>query len=156
MRPTSAGLAKFMPMPPNNCLTSTMATNAPTTAVHKGIVGGRLNARMMPVTTAEQSDTVCGRFIRMLNSASNSTQAATVTATTASARAPKMMAEAIIAGTSAMMTWIISPRVDEPSTMCGEALTRSFFSSIYFLPAFLCISFARPIVCDTGRLAGHT
>ena len=33
MRPTKAGLAKLHPIPPNSCLVTTMATNAPMTAI---------------------------------------------------------------------------------------------------------------------------
>ena len=42
MRPTSAGLAKFLPMPPKSCLTATMATRQPNTACHSGMDTGRL------------------------------------------------------------------------------------------------------------------
>jgi hypothetical protein len=35
MRAVMAGLAKFCPMPPNNCLTTTMATMLPKAAIHE-------------------------------------------------------------------------------------------------------------------------
>ena len=60
IRPTMAGLAKFRPRPPKSCLTTRMATMLPKAACHRGMVTGRLQARMTPVTTADQSPTVTG------------------------------------------------------------------------------------------------
>ena len=87
MRATRAGLAKFMPMPPNSCFISTMAMKAPTMAIHRGMVTGIFSARIMPVTTAERSPTGLGFFIRWQYIYSNSTLAATVTPTTRRVRA---------------------------------------------------------------------
>ena len=104
MRPTSAGLAKLYPRPPNSCLVMTMATNAPTTAIHSGILTGMLSARMMPVTTAERSPAVLGLCSSTSYRYSNATQAKAVTATSSSARRPKISAEASTQGSRAMTT----------------------------------------------------
>ena len=55
-----AGFAKFIPIPPKSCLTTIMATTEPKAACQSGMETGRLNARSMPVTTAERSPTVTG------------------------------------------------------------------------------------------------
>ena len=94
-----------------------MAMNAPTTAIHRGMVAGRLNARIRPVTTADRSPTGTGFFIKTQYSASKPTQAATVTPVTSNARKPKMKALATRAGISAMITCPISPRVEDWSTI---------------------------------------
>ena len=50
-------------MPPKSCLTMTMATKAPTTAIHSGMFTGMFNARMIPVTTAERSPAVLALWL---------------------------------------------------------------------------------------------
>ena len=42
VRPTSAGLKMFLPVPPNTSLPRTMPTAMPTTTIQNGIVGGRI------------------------------------------------------------------------------------------------------------------
>ena len=54
----AAGLAKFCPIPPKSCFTTTIAITLPSAACQSGIVTGRLSAKIMPVTTAERSSTV--------------------------------------------------------------------------------------------------
>ena len=117
MRATRAGLAKFMPMPPNSCFISTMAMKAPTIAIHTGMVTGMFSARIRPVTTAERSPTGLGFFIRRQYSHSNTTQAATVTPHSSRVFRPKMMVLATTQGSSAMITFSISLRVLELSWM---------------------------------------
>ena len=60
IRAVMAGLAKFLPMPPNSPLTATIATSAPKTACHRGIDTGRFIASSTPVTAAERSQMVLG------------------------------------------------------------------------------------------------
>lgn len=145
-RPTSAGFAKLVPMPPNSCFATTMAAKQPTTAVHSGILAGRLHASITPVTSAEQSFTADGRFASRQNNASNTTQLTAHTATTSHARAPNIMPEATTTGMSAMSTWIISPCVELPSWICGEADTKNFSRSI----SFACLSLH--CLCKAHRL----
>lgn len=130
MRPNRAGFAKLKPRPPNSCFATTMATKAPMMAIHSGMVAGRLKARIMPVTTAEKSPTGTGFFITTQYSASKPTQAATVTPVTSSARAPKISVLATSAGSSAMHTLSISPRVLVWLVIWGDAVTISFLLSI--------------------------
>ncbi len=63
IRPTSAGFMKLQPMPPNSCLAKTMAARSPTSSIQMGMLTGTLKATNMPVTTADRSETVTGRFI---------------------------------------------------------------------------------------------
>ena len=110
-------------MPPKSCLTTMMATAAPTMHCQMGILTGRFRARIRPVTAADRSITVLGRFMPFSNSHSKNTQAATHTTSTSSARMPKNSTEAITAGiraisTSRMMVWVVSfPWI------CGETDT---------------------------------
>ena len=82
----------------------TMATKAPTTAIHSGMPTGMLRARMMPVTTAERSPTVFCLWVRISYRYSNATQAKVVTTTCTSACTPKIRAEASTQGSRAMTT----------------------------------------------------
>ena len=84
-----AGLTKFWPSPPNICLTTTIATILPIAAIHKGRVDGRLSASIRPVTTAERSPSVPGRFMAFLERYSARTAVPTVVAVSASAFVPK-------------------------------------------------------------------
>ena len=84
--PISAGLTKFWPMPPKNCLTTMMATTEPMAAIHSGMDTGRLNARIRPVTTALKSPRVPGLFITLRAMYSDSMAVPTVTPQTASTR----------------------------------------------------------------------
>ena len=63
IRPTRAGFMKLQPIPPNSCFARMMAAMSPTSSIHTGIETGTLNATSMPVTTADRSETVTGRFI---------------------------------------------------------------------------------------------
>ena len=104
MRPAMAGLAKFLPMPPNRHFTITMAKKEPMTACHRGMVTGRFMARSMPVITAERSETVFSFFMILSNRNSKITADRIVAAYTARARRPKMITEATAAGHRAMIT----------------------------------------------------
>ena len=128
MRPTSAGLAKFMPMPPNSCLVTMMAATQPTAIWPRGIPTGTFMARMMPVTTADRSPMGLGRLSSLQYSHSSATQTTTEKAVTSSARIPKMTAEATTLGHRATMTLAIRPRVDSSERTWGEAETISFVS----------------------------
>ncbi len=123
MRPTSAGLAKLCPSPPNNCFTTTMEMNAPMVAIHSGKAGGKLKARIRPVTTAEKSPTGSGFLRTRHHKSSKQTQAATVTPHSSSTRAPKMTVEATSVGSKATTTTSITRRVEFLLSRCGEGET---------------------------------
>ena len=89
MRAVRAGFTKFWPMPPNICLTTTMATTLPNTAMRGWMVAGRFKASSTPVTTQLRSPTVWGRFITLRQRNSLSTQEATQVRMTAAALTPK-------------------------------------------------------------------
>ena len=133
MRPTRAGLAKFMPMPPNSCLTMTMATRSPMISWPMGMPTGTFMARMMPVTTADRSLMGLGFLSSLQYSHSKATLAMTDTAVTSSARTPKMMAEATTQGHRATITLAIRLCVVSSLRTCGEAETISFVSITYCL-----------------------
>ena len=84
-RAAKAGFIKFCPSPPYNCFTIIIANRAPITGIHRGTVDGRFNARMSPVTTAEQSLIVIGFFIKYSNKYSDNTQVSTDTMTISAA-----------------------------------------------------------------------
>ncbi|MBA7674910.1 hypothetical protein ES703_83135 [subsurface metagenome] len=79
--PPSAGLNMLWPRPPKASLTMAMENTEPTAAIHRGIVGGRINARRSPVTTALPSITNA-LFRNFLTVYSASTAAAILTAIT--------------------------------------------------------------------------
>ena len=99
-----AGFAKFLPRPPNNPLTATIATSAPNTACHSGMDTGRLYASNTPLTAAERSEMVLGLPQSFSKPHSKNMQAAAHTAVTNSARHPKLITPATSAGASAMST----------------------------------------------------
>ena len=138
MRPTSAGLTKFCPMPPKNCLTTTIATTLPIAATHSGMVAGRLKARRMPVTMALRSPSVLGRFMILRLKNSLSMQVSTVVAVMSSVRGPKSQTLAARAGIREMITSSMIPVVVSAERTCGDALTVSFcfklISSVHLLP----------------------
>ena len=112
-RAVMAGLAKFCPMPPKNCLTTMMATKEPNMACQMGISTGRFSARIRPVTAADRSVMVQVRFVIFSKAHSHSTATATQTTSTSRARTPKKTMDAMTAGnramsTSRMMVWVVS------------------------------------------------
>ena len=102
--PPKAGFTKLSPMPPKNCLITIIETNAPTTTISRGIFDGRLNAKRMPVTTADKSHIVFGLFIIFLATNSKRTQLKTLTPVTSSVLGPKNQTDAARAGKSAIIT----------------------------------------------------
>ena len=62
-RAARAGLTMFRPMPPKSCLTKTMAKKSAIRIVQNGKVTGQTKAISIPVTTADQSETVLSFFI---------------------------------------------------------------------------------------------
>ena len=64
--PATAGLKMFFPNPPNIILITIIANNAPMGGSQSGVEAGRENASKTPVTMAEQSESVCLRFIDRL------------------------------------------------------------------------------------------
>ena len=127
-RPVMAGLNTFWPMPPKGSLATQMATNAPTNTIHGEIADGRFMARSRPVTTADRSPTVEGRFIiHLVTAPSSSTQESTLTARTSSSDQPYARTETTIAGHSAMITSRMMEVVETFAWMCG------FGETIYFL-----------------------
>ena len=133
IRPTSAGFAKFMPMPPNSCLTTMMATRSPMMSWPMGMPTGTFMARIMPVTTADRSLMGFAFFSSLQYSHSKATHATTDTAVTSRARAPKMIAEATTQGHRATITLAIRLWVVSSLRRCGEAETISFVSITYCL-----------------------
>ena len=57
-RPTAAGLNGFCPRPPNTCLATTIAMNAPARQSHQGVSGLTFRARISPVTSALRLESV--------------------------------------------------------------------------------------------------
>ena len=49
-RAASAGLMKFMPVPPKISFANTTPKLMPSAACHSGVVGGRISGKRMPVT----------------------------------------------------------------------------------------------------------
>ena len=88
-RPVMAGLKTFWPMPPKGSLATQMATTAPMNTIQRGIADGRFSASSRPVTTADRSPTVEGRFIsHRVTAHSSSTQEAMLTRITTSSAQP--------------------------------------------------------------------
>ena len=88
-RPVMAGLKTFWPMPPKGSLATQIQTTAPMNTIHRGIEDGRFIASSRPVTTADRSPTVEGRFsIQRVTAHSSSTQEATLTSRTSSSAQP--------------------------------------------------------------------
>ncbi|MBT9165963.1 MAG: hypothetical protein DDT25_00626 [Chloroflexi bacterium] len=83
--PPRAGLNMLCPRPPKASLTMAIENTDPAATIHNGIVGGRVNARRSPVTTALPS-IMNGLFLNFLAPYSVSTAAATLTAITERAR----------------------------------------------------------------------
>ena len=54
--PTAAGLAMFLPVPPNTILTMIMANAEPIAASYQLTAGGRMSASIRPVTTEVKSN----------------------------------------------------------------------------------------------------
>ena len=112
-RAVMAGLAKFWPMPPKNCLITMMATKEPNMACQRGISTGRFRARIRPVTAADRSMTVMGLRQIFSKAHSQAMAVATHTTSTSSACTPKNTMDAMTAGnramsTSRMMVWVVS------------------------------------------------
>ena len=125
---TIAGFAKLKPMPPNSCLTITIAKNAPTTTTHRGSDGGQLNAISIPVTTADQSPIVIGCFSIFSYRYSKPTHAATETAVRIRELIPKNTTAAASAGSIAMQTSRMIEAVVSLLVICGADDTVSFIS----------------------------
>ena len=129
MRAVSAGFTKFCPMPPNICLTTTIAITPPNAAMIGLMETGRFIASKTPVTTQERSPTVCGRFMTRRETYSLKIHAATVVRMMTAARKPKRITEAIMAGVSAMMTSSMRVCVVSFAWKCGDEETISLFIS---------------------------
>ena len=121
-RAVAAGLAKFLPKPPNSILTMTMANTPPMRGRYHGARGGKLSPRMTPVTSAERSK-VSG-FLRMrLKICSEAKQAAQESTTNSSEYRPKKRTPHTRQGSRAMSTSSMMRRVEAPSALCGAAAT---------------------------------
>ena len=123
-----AGLKGFLPSPPKVILAMAMATKAPMTTIHQGIVEGRLKASSTPVTTADQLEIVSGPRTRkrwMRNS--KATHEATESAVTRSTSRPKTTVETTSAGISARTTSRMIDAVDCGDCTCGAGATVSLF-----------------------------
>ncbi len=122
-------------MPPKSCFTTIIAITLPSIACQIGIVTGRLKASRIPVTIDERSETVFSLLQSFSKRNSESTQVPTHTATIRSARQPKIIAEAISAGTSAMITSSIIICVLRGVWKWGETVEISLF---IICPPFCC------------------
>ena len=78
-RAAIAGLAIFLPNPPNKHLTIIIANADPIAACHNSTLLLKFNAKIKPVTTALKSFTVCFCFVQTLNKYSETTALATQT-----------------------------------------------------------------------------
>ena len=88
-RAVMAGLNMFCPRPPKDILAMPMATTAPMTTTHQGVLQGRFIASSRPVTSAEEPLNSSGRFIRnFAMSHSRPTQATALTARTSNSDQP--------------------------------------------------------------------
>ena len=119
----SAGLTKFLPIPPKSCFTTTIAKKAPTTGIQSGTATGRFIARSSPVTAAERSDTVTDLCSRNCVRASKPTAAATDITPITSARVPNTYTPHMNAGMSAISTSSITVAVVSGLFICGEDCT---------------------------------
>ena len=88
-----------------------MATKEPITPYSGFIVGGRFIPSSIPVTTADMSEMVWGRFIIRLRIYSKNTHEAIQTARFINAMYPKIITPAMQAGVSAIITRSIILRV---------------------------------------------
>ena len=144
----SAGLRKFLPIPPKSCFTTTIATNAPTTGISGDTPEGRFMASRSPVTAAERSETVLFLLRSFCTPHSKNTQATIEIATTAAARPPNMMIPQAVAGNRAISTSSIIFCVVTPFLMWGEGETVSRPSvfiplSVLVILSFIAMSFPR-------------
>ncbi len=111
IRAANAGLTKFMPIPPNICLTTTIAIRQPNMAISGLISTGKFNASKRPVTTADKSPMVASRFMILRERNSSRTQVAIQIAISTMERMPKITHAMIDAGISAMITSSMIRRV---------------------------------------------
>ena len=114
IRPVMAGLAKLQPMPPNSCLTITIATKQPTMAIQMGNPAGRFIASSRPVTAALKSEMVLVRLVILRNRYSNRIDTSTQMISSTRARVPNTRTEATTAGSSAMRTSRMTEVVEAP------------------------------------------
>ena len=92
-RAESAGFMKFLPIPPNSCLTMMMAKPSPTSTSHSGAVTGMLKASKTPVTIQDMSPVVLGRRVRIPYSHSKNMQPQTEKTVRTRLRQPKTKTE---------------------------------------------------------------
>ena len=120
----------MQPMPPNSCLTITMATKQPTIAIQMGNPAGRFMASSRPVTAALKSEMVLVRLVIRRNRYSNRIDAPTQTTSSTRARVPNTRTDATTAGSSAMRTSPMTEVVETLLRICGPAETNSLRSVI--------------------------
>ena len=114
-----AGFTIFLPMPPNSCFTTMMATKQPTMAIQYGRPDGTLNAISIPVRAAERSPTVCVFFISLLYTHSKNMLAAMQTTVRMSALNPNTQMLTSRDGTRARITMAMVLEVSRLVTICG-------------------------------------
>ena len=107
-RPVSAGLKTFAPIPPKKPLATTMAKIAPKTVIQTGRVGGKTNANINPVTTAERSLILTFCFVAIWKTHSAKTAVATETKIVTKAGIPKRITPYTAKGNKAMITQSIT------------------------------------------------
>ena len=112
-RPTSAGLKRFCPSPPQISLPSPMPTTPPRKAIHSGNAGGSVRPSSTPVVSALSSRSRLGLSER-LNSHSVPAAPAVAAAATSSAPIPKFQQAAsstrsAAPSTSNMMRGVVAP-----------------------------------------------
>ena len=87
-RAASAGFTKFLPSPPKQHLTTSMANTEPMKGMYTGTSGERESASIRPVTIALPSSQVSGLWQSLSNANSVATADATATTTTMRAFRP--------------------------------------------------------------------
>ena len=103
-RAASAGLTKFLPRPPKQHLTTSMANRLPITGRCSGTPGDRHSASIRPVTTALPSFQVSGLWHSLSNANSAATAVATESSTTSSACRPFTTMPTSVTGSMASST----------------------------------------------------
>ena len=116
-------------MPPNSCFTTIIAKALPIIAIHHGAVGGRLSANISPVTAADKSFTLTGRFASFCHTNSASTAEATETATINAEFKPNRYIPAAVVGSSAISTSRIIVFTESLHLICGAVDIVRFISS---------------------------
>ena len=137
-RAASAGFRKFLPRPPKQHFTTSMANMAPMTGSIRGVSGDRHSASIRPVTTAEKSFQVSPLWHSRSKANSEATAVNTDTSTTSSAWKPWNTTPRIVAGISVSVTTFMMKAVVHLSRTCGLEDRFNALFIFYLLPLRAC------------------